>query len=197
MTSGYDASGIRECVHPFHFGRMIRLIPRVHRESPLGVAPTPSRFSDPHGRYAVLYAASSLRCAFWEAIARGRFTRRKRREMRRQDIETKLVVWLRSTEPLALVDLRADGPVRMGAPTAVIHDAHHAAGRALSAAVYSDLPDVDGILYPSRFTTETCVAVFDRAIHKLQAADVAPLMALSGLEEVLSDYEITLTNLPA
>ena len=65
-----------------------------------------------------------MRCAFWETIARGRFTRRKRREMRRQDIETKLVVWLCSTEPLTLVDLRADGPVRMGAPTAVIHDAH-------------------------------------------------------------------------
>ena len=106
-------------------------------------------------------------------------------------------MWLCSTEPLALVDLRADGPVRMGAPTAVIHDAHHAAGRALSAVVYGDLPDVDGILYPSRFTTETCVAVFDRAIHKLQATDAAPLMALSGLGEVLSDYEITLTNPPA
>ena len=197
MTSGYDASGIRECVRPFQFGRMIRLIPRVHQASPLGVAPTPSRFSDPYGRYAVLYAAASLRCAFWETIARGRFTRRKRREMRRQDIETRLVVWLCSTEPLALVDLRADGPVRMGAPTAVIHDAHHAAGRALSAAVHGDLPDVDGIVYPSRFTAETCVAVFDRAIHKLRATDVAPLMTVASFEEVLSDYEITLTNPPA
>lgn len=114
MTSAYDAPGIRECVRPFQFGRMVRLIPRVHRESPLGVAPTPSRFSDPRGKCAVLYAAGSLRCAFWETIARGRFTRRKRRQMRRQDIETRLLVWLCSTEPLALVDLRSDGPVRMG-----------------------------------------------------------------------------------
>ena len=95
------------------------------------------------------------------------------------------------------MDLRSDGPVRMGAPTAVIHDAHHAAGRALSAAIYGDLPDVDGIPYPSRFTTETCVAVFDRAIHKLQATEVAPLIAAAGFEDLLSDYGITLTRAPA
>ena len=41
---------------------------------------------------------------------------------------------IRSTGPLSLVDLRGDGPIRIAAPTAVAHDANHAAGRSLSAA---------------------------------------------------------------
>ena len=39
----------------------------------------------------------------------------------------------RSARPaLSLVDLRGDGPIRIAAPTAVAHDANHAAGRSLS-----------------------------------------------------------------
>ena len=40
----------------------------------------------------------------------------------------------------ALIDLRGDGPVRIGAPSAVAHDDNHAAGRALSAAVHAGFP---------------------------------------------------------
>ena len=100
-------------------------------------AHAPSRFSDPQGRYAVLYASEAVRCAFWETMGRNRLARRRRRELPRIEVESRLVVSIRSTEPLGLIDLRGDGPVRIGAPSAVSHDGNHAAGRALSAAVHA------------------------------------------------------------
>ena len=107
---------------------MHRLIGRDHCDSPLGAVASPSRFSDPVGRFAVLYAAETVSCAFWEALARNRFTRRQRRELPLSDVAARVLVSLCSADALNLVDLRTDGPVRIGAPTAVAHDANHAAG---------------------------------------------------------------------
>lgn len=196
MTSGYAPERLRARLRAFRLDRMVRLIHQRHRPNPLGVIPTSSRFSDPDGRYAVLYAAASVRCALWETVVRDRLTRRERRVVPRSEIEDRIVVWLRSREQLALVDLRGDGPVRIGAPTAVTHDANHAAGRALAAATYEALPDADGFLYSSRFTKESCVAVFDRAISRLAVMDTAPLITQAELVDALSDYGITLVSPP-
>lgn len=145
----------------------------------------------------MFYAAEAVRCAFWEALARNRFTRRKRRELPRADVEARLVVSLRSTKALQLVDLRGDGPIRIAAPTAVAHDANHAAGRALSAATHAGVPDADGFLFQSRFTGHLCMAVFDRAIKELETISLAPLIEHADFLEALEDYEITLLNAPA
>ena len=83
----------------------------------------------------MLYASETVRCAFWETLGRNRFARRRRRELPRTEVEARLVVSILSIEPLALIDLRGDGPARIGAPSAVAHDGNHASGRALSAAV--------------------------------------------------------------
>ena len=69
----------------------------------------------------MLYASDTVRCAFWETLARNRFARRRRRELPRSEVEARLVVSIGSTGPLALIDLRGDGPVRIGAPSAVAH----------------------------------------------------------------------------
>ena len=91
---------------------------------------------NPQARYAVVYAAETVRCAFWEALGRNRFARRRRRELPRVGAWSALMVSISCDEPLVLVDLRADGPVRIGAPRAVAHDGNHAAGPALSGAVH-------------------------------------------------------------
>ena len=133
MTGDYDPDRLRSRLRGVRLGRVFRVIHRDRRPTPLGAAPAPSRFSDPQERYAVLYASDSVRCAFWETLARNRFARRRRRELPRSEVEARLVVSIGSTGPLALIDLRGDGPVRIGAPSAVAHDGNHAAGRALSA----------------------------------------------------------------
>lgn len=196
MSGTYDTDQIRRRLKPFDLSKMYRVIPDRHRGTPLGVGIAQSRFSDPAGKFAVLYAADSVPCAFWESMIRGRFTRVKRRTLSKHEVLTRLVVMLTSTEELPLVDLRGDGPIRIGAPTAVAHDTNHAAGRALAAAVHDTLPDADGFLYQSRFTGHNCVAIFERAISRLEALAVTPLITHKDLLAALDDYQIVLSDPP-
>ena len=194
MIGGYDPSRIRGRLRWIQIPRVYRLIHCNYRSNPLGAVAAPSRFSDPVGSYAVLYAAQSIRCAFWEALARNRFTRRRRRELPHSDVADRMLVVLRSEVTVTLVDLRGDGPVHIGAPPAVAHDTSHVAGRALSAAVHAVVPEADGFLYQSRFTGDACVAVFDRAIGKLALSGVAPLISVEQFWHVLDVYDIALTT---
>ena len=138
----------------------------------------------------------AVRCAFWETLGRNRFARRGRRELPRIEVEARLVALIGSTGTLGLIDLRGDGPVRIGAPSAVAHDGNHAAGRALSAAVHAGVPEADGFLFASRFTGDTCMAVFDRAFGKLRLLGIDELVHHAGFLEALDDYDITLTEPP-
>lgn len=196
MTGGYDPNRLRSRLAAVRLGRVFRAIHRDRRSTPLGAAPAPSRFSDPRGCYAVMYASDAVRCVFWETLGRNRFARRRRRELPRAEVEARLVVSMSSTEPLALVDLRGDGPVRIGAPSAVAHDGNHAAGRALSAAVYAGVPEADGLVYPSRFTGDTCIAVFDQAFGKLRLLGIDELIHHAAFLDALEDYGIVLTEPP-
>ncbi|MYB52920.1 MAG: RES domain-containing protein [Acidobacteriia bacterium] len=85
---------------------MFRVIHESLRHQPLYAMPAPSRFSDPAGGYAVLYAAESVPCCFWEAVVRNRLTRSQRRELPRAEIDVRRVVSIESREDLSLVDLR-------------------------------------------------------------------------------------------
>ena len=194
MSRGYDPDRLRGGLRPVRLGRVFRVIHRGHRATPLGAAPAPNRFSDPKERFAVLYASETVRGAFWETLGRNRFARRRRRELPRSDAEARLVVSIGSDGPLTLVDLRGDGPVRIGAPSAVAHDGNHAAGRALSAAVHGGVPEADGFLFASRFTGDSCVAVFDRALGRLRAGGTAELVRHAEFLDALDDYDIVLTG---
>ena len=197
MTVGYDPDRLRSRLSAIGLGHIFRVIHRDRRSTPLGAAPAPSRFSDPRERYAVLYASDAVRCAFWETLGRNCFARRRRRELPRTEVEARLVVSIASTEALSLVDLRGDGPVRIGAPSAVAHDGNHAAGRALSAAaVYAGVPEADGFAYSSRFTGDTCVAVFDRSFGKLKLLRTDELVRHAVFLDPLDDYGIVLTEPP-
>ena len=194
MSVKYDPDHIRQRLLSVRLDRMFRLVNENSYSGGLEVVSTPSRFSDPEENYGVLYAAETLACGFWEAIVRNRLDHKKHRKLPLQDIESRVVVSLSSTEPLSLVDLRGDGPARLSAPVAVIHDARHAASRTLSAAAYANVPEADGFLYPSRFTGHACVAVFDRAIVKLGVLEVTPLIECVGFFDMLDDYEIKLMD---
>ena len=196
MKGGYDPGRIRRQLRTVRIERMFRVIHESLRTRPLSAGPSPSRFSDPAGEFAVPYAAETVPCCFWEAVVRNRLTRSQRRELPRVGVEVRLVVSLETQMDLSLVDLRGDGPVQIGASPAVAHDSNHAAGRALSAATFADVPEADGFLFKSRFTGHQCVAVFDRAISKLQPLSVTPLIEHADFLEALDDYDILLTTPP-
>ena len=141
----------------------------------------------------MLYASTSVQCSAWEHLVRNRFTRRQKRRLPLSDAEARLIVEIDSAEDLALVDLRKDGAVRIGAPPAIVHDGNHAAGRALSLRTYHDVADADGFMYSSRFLPEaTCIAVFDRAVRKLEVRGMVPLVGHRGFVEMLDEYGIDL-----
>ena len=64
----------------------------------------------------------------------------------------------------------------------------------MSAATYAGVPEADGFLFQSRFTGHLCVAVFDRAIGKLETISLAPLIEHADFVEAIEDYEITLLS---
>lgn len=77
MRRGYDPDRLRFGLRTVRLYRVFRVIHRSHRAVPRAAVPAPSRFGGPQGRYAVLYAAESVRCAFWEMPRRNRFARRR------------------------------------------------------------------------------------------------------------------------
>ncbi len=196
MSTRYSAVRVRSRLRTIQLEGVYRVIRSTYSESPLDAVPAHSRFSDPAGVYAVLYAADTLRCAFWEAVARGRLTHRATRTLPAAELRARVLVTLCSTQHLQLVDLRHDGLIRLGAPTAVTHDGNHSAGRALSAAIVSLVEEADGVVYQSRFTGDLCFALFDRALHKLDTRSIAPLIEHEALIAALNDYDIELTEAP-
>ena len=171
-----------------------RIIAARHAATPLGCVPSPSRFSDPAGRFAVLYAALSVPCALWEALLRDDFLDGRRRELPVEAIRSRVLVTLHTSGPLRLVDLRGDGTTRLRVPTAVTRDRRHGAGRAFAADVYERLPEADGVLYDSRFTSESCVAIFDRALDRLRPGRVVGLGRSSEVRDALVDHDIVLVE---
>jgi hypothetical protein len=64
--------------------------------------------------------------------------------------------------------------------------------RAWSVAFHEHPEKLDGIIYPSRLNGHTNLAVFDRAIVKLQAVRQMKLIAAPGLATVLNDLRVSL-----
>ena len=184
--------------------RIVRMFRVIHQRlaapnaNPLSATPTLSRFSDPARKYAVLYGAETVPCCLWEVVVRNRLTRRQHRVLPRSDITARRVVSFQSNQDLALVDLRRDGPIRIGAPPAVVHDSNHREGRLLSADVFAHT-QADGFLYRSRFTGHLCAAIFNRAFGKLDTLvtrntpAVTPLIRHADFWKALNDYNIYLT----
>ncbi len=81
MSTRYPAARIRKRLCTIQLAGVYRVIRSTYSKAPLTAVPARSRFSDPAGHYAVLYAANTVRCAFWEAVARGRLIHRVTRTL--------------------------------------------------------------------------------------------------------------------
>ena len=192
--AGTDPKRLRAQLTEIRLDHGFRIIHRRFADTPLGCVPAPSRFSDPEGAYAVLYAALTVRCAVWEALLRDDYLDARRDKLPVEELESRTLVSLHSTEPLRLLDLRGDGTTRAKVPTAVTRDRRHAAGRALSAVLYRDVPEADGILYESRFVGTGCLALFDRALNRLDAFRTIELDRSPEARDAFVDADITLVT---
>ncbi|RSV14861.1 RES domain-containing protein [Sphingomonas sp. ABOLF] len=165
---------------------------------PLGFGKGKSRFSDPRRRvdtrrFGVLYLGSSLKVCFLEAVLRddrdnvvGTFP------MAETLLSERAVAAIAPTRDLKLLDLRGDGPVRMGIPSDVVRGAKQSLARAWSVAFHDHPAAIDGIIYPSRLNGEHNLAIYDRAVPALACTGIVPLRRARGLAQVLRDFKVAI-----
>lgn len=165
---------------------------------PLGFAKIPSRFSDPRrrvagNRFGVLYLGGSLKVCFVEALIRDRGDGRlDDLLLDERELATRNYADVVATAPVRLLDLRGDGPLRMGIPSDVARGSGQALARRWSLAFHEHPAAVDGIIYPSRLNGETNLAIYDRAIGKFAVRSSVPLLRQAGLATVLRDLKVGL-----
>ncbi|MEO5325217.1 RES family NAD+ phosphorylase [Mesorhizobium sp. CC13] len=165
-------------------------------KDPLGFSKSPSRFSDPRrrataNRFGVLYLGSSLKVCFVEAVLRDQGDGRVGDLLLdERDLTVRSYALVEVTAALSLVDLRGDGPLRMGIPSDVARGSKQSLARRWSVAIHDHPAQPDGIIYPSRLNGETNLAIYGRAVPKLRAVTHGPLLKEPGLAAVLRDLKV-------
>jgi hypothetical protein len=177
--------------------RFFRIYPSSHPD-PLGYGKSRSRFSDPRRRayakrFGVLYLGASLKVCFVEAVLRDR----RNGAVGDYPIEETELARLAYAEiavavSLNVVDLRRDGPVRLGVPSDVTGASEQSLARAWSVAFHDHARMPDGIIYHSRLNHEVTLAIYDRAIAKLAPVRLLPLLQAPGFARVLNDLNVAL-----
>jgi hypothetical protein len=174
---------------------------RIYRKTfpdPLGFGKNPSRFSDPRrrvadNRFGVLYLGSSLKVCFLETVLRDeRDGIVGQLEIAESELDDRRYAEIRVRERLQLLDLTSDGPVRMGIPSDVARSRGQALARKWSVAFHDHPRSLDGIIYPSRLNGESNLAIFDRAVRKLELARERDLKHAARLPDVLNDFFVAL-----
>ncbi len=174
---------------------------RIHRKTfpdPLGFGKNPSRFSDPRrraeaDRFGVLYLGSSLKVCFLETMLRderdgivGQIA------IAESELDDRRYAEIRVSQALRLLDLSGDGPVRMGIPSDVARGRRQALARKWSVAFHEHPQQPDGIVYPSRLNGETNLAIYGRAVGKLELLRAHELKCAAGLPDVLDEFLVAL-----
>jgi len=173
-------------------GEVWRRMYETAHPDPLGWGPGLSRFSDPTGKaFGLVYLGSSAKVAFVESILRDAADGRGGDclvEM--AEIEKRSLASIRVAAPLRLIDLSGDGPLLMGVPSDVVGAADQSLAQVWSVAFHGHKDQPDGVYYPSRLNEERCIALYDRAVGKLETVaaprllDCRPVLAaiLNALE---------------
>jgi hypothetical protein len=195
MTSEtFPRARVEARLRPFAIESAHRIIWRRHQSDILNPSPRKSRFSD--GTFALIYAASSFETALLETIVRDQFVRADRRSISSaQHILERMFAILR-TRPnakLNLLDLREAGIVELGAPTDALRARNQKAGQTLGREIYRH-SDVDGVVYPSRFDGNDNFAIFDRAVKKLESAEIGDLRSHPALADALVKWQIDIVE---
>jgi hypothetical protein len=162
---------------------------------PLGYGPGLNRFSDPTGRaFGLIYLASTAKVAFVETILRDRADGRDGDHVVAMgEIESRSLASIVSAEPLVLVNLTGDGPLRMGVPSDVVGARDQSLAQQWSVAFHDHPSKPDGVFYPSRLNEERCIALYARAIPKLRATATPRLLdCRSELADIIGDLEIAI-----
>ena len=170
-----------------------RILRTAYAHLPKGLSSGPSRFSSPSRAFRVLYAAQDFSTALAEAVVRDRFVERQRRFIGRSTLAGRSVTLISTTAPLKLLDARAAAAYTLGVDTNAVRARAHDPGQAFSEWLHAET-DFDGLLYDSRLTSRACIAVYERALTKIDASPAQPLLAHADLVPELQRMNIIVRN---
>jgi hypothetical protein len=179
-------------------GDAYRRIYGARHPDALGYGKTDSRFSDPRrrvpaNRFGILYLGSTLKVCFLEAVLRDkRDTVIGDYPLAEAELRGLTMASIEPMRALRVLDLRGDGPVRMGIPSDVVRGARQTQARAWSVAFHEHPADIDGILYPSRLNGEHNLAVYDRAVPALDCIGTVSLLRARGLAAIIRDFKVAI-----
>lgn len=164
----------------------VRVFKSKYSDSPLEPGINPSRFScfekfdeiEISPTVKITYGAQSIDTAIYESMVRDRFDFCPNRTLPSVDYQRMSVVTFSNQlgRVMNLLDLGHGKATCYGVPTDVIRSSDHTEGQHFSQFVYQNMPDVDGIVFASRFTEEECLALYyNRARTKLSSSEPVPL----------------------
>ncbi len=171
----------------------ISAFPRILRSKrahlPKELSSGPSRFSSPSGAFRVLYAAQDFPTAFAEAVVRDRFVDRQRRYIGRATLAARSVALISTMASLKVLDARGEAAYALGIDTDAVRARAHDPGQAFSEWLHAET-DFDGLLHDSRLMGRACIAVYERALPKIDASPARPLLAHADLIQELQRMNI-------
>ncbi len=187
-----DAATLAAFTRPKRPKRFLRVTPLAHEATPLGMGFGATRFASPSDSFKVLYLGQSLPTAVAETLIRDRFVGKVRRRLPLAEVELWGVTEVSASAQLNLLDLTGDALLALGVHTDALRAKSQRRGRAFSAMIYDQAPGIDGLFYPSRLRNTVCVVVYDRAVPRLTATPVVPLIVQPGLRPGLDAMKVTI-----
>ncbi len=142
----------------------------------------------------MVYLGSSAKVAFVETILRdaadgrgGDFV------VDMAEIEKRTLASLRVIQDLRLIDLADDSCLRMGIPSDVAGARDQTLARIWSDAIHTHPDQPDGVYFASRLNGQACIALYDRALAKLEAVSTPRLLDCEvELAQILDDLDIAI-----
>lgn len=150
------------------------------------------RWDDPNGAYGVLYVGLTQEGPIAETLLR----RPAQKQIVWSQVEKRRWASFRATEALRLADLHGKGLSWQGVTVAEVSADHdgttypgaYTKAQAISADVHANT-DLDGLAYRSRFDPDQlCVALFDRADHKIELIEEGVPIDRSWVEGLLESH---------
>ena len=99
------------------------------------------------------------------------------------------VTLIGTTAPPKLLDVRGSAAYTLGIDTNAVRGRRHDPGQAFSEWLHAET-DIEGLLHDSRLPGRACIALYERALPKIDATPAVPLLAHADLLSELQRMNI-------
>jgi hypothetical protein len=112
-----DPKVVADLAIPFWPKAYLRVMPKPHAVTPLGMGFGQTRFAAPDNSFQLVYLARNLATGIAETVVRDRFEGKAKRVLDITEIEDWAVSEVTALEPLTVIDLRTTGLLKLGVTT--------------------------------------------------------------------------------